>query len=105
MSDYTIKLIQAEYAMCIEFIENDKSWSAWFPQFPGCVTAGENTGDIHKIWQCGHEALQFHIDGMLEDGQTIPGPHTGFVRDGDNKSCHAVFWIEVVWKDVAEGQG
>jgi len=42
-----------------------------FPQFSGCVTAGET---LEEALRLAEEALQFHIDGLLEDGDEIPPP-------------------------------
>lgn len=51
--------------------EDDSDWGISFPDFPGCVSAGET---IEEAMQMGAEALQFHIDGMAEDGEAIPPP-------------------------------
>lgn len=40
-----------------------------FPDFPGVVTAGKDLDDARALAE---EALSFHIDGLLEDGETIP---------------------------------
>ena len=42
-----------------------------FPDFPGCITAGENIDEAKDMAQ---EALTFHIQGMLEDGEQLPAP-------------------------------
>ena len=42
-----------------------------FPDFPGCVTAGST---IDQAKDMAHEALSFHIKGMIEDGENIPAP-------------------------------
>ena len=42
-----------------------------FPDFPGCVSAGKDIGELARN---AAEALQFHIDGMVEDGLPIPDP-------------------------------
>src|SRR5437660_2641532 len=42
-----------------------------FPDFPGCVTAGETLDVAHAL---AAEALSFHIDGMLADGEPLPTP-------------------------------
>lgn len=44
-----------------------------FPDFPGCVTAGATIDEAKGLAQ---EALQFHVDGMIEDGDRIPSPST-----------------------------
>jgi predicted RNase H-like HicB family nuclease len=51
--------------------ENDSDFGVDFPDFPGCVTAGETLEQAHNR---ASEALKFHIKGMLEDGERIPEP-------------------------------
>jgi predicted RNase H-like HicB family nuclease len=57
----------------IALIHKDPSsdFGVSFPDFPGCVTAGET---IDRARLMAEEALAFHIEGMLEDGETIPAP-------------------------------
>ena len=42
-----------------------------FPQFPGCVSMGHDFADAQRM---AAEALSLHVDGMREDGETIPPP-------------------------------
>lgn len=42
-----------------------------FPDFPGCITVGKDLEDARKQAQ---EALRFHIEGMKEDGESVPEP-------------------------------
>lgn len=59
------------YAIVIEGEEGN--YSAYVPDLPGCVTAGETLDDVtHDMV----EAIQLHIDGMKEDGLPIPEPTT-----------------------------
>jgi predicted RNase H-like HicB family nuclease len=44
-----------------------------FPDFPGCVTAGKTLEEARRM---AAEALALHIQGMAEDGETIPEPST-----------------------------
>jgi predicted RNase H-like HicB family nuclease len=44
-----------------------------FPDFPGCVSAGETLAEAACLAQ---EALLAHIDLMVEDGEPIPEPMT-----------------------------
>jgi predicted RNase H-like HicB family nuclease len=48
-------------------------FAIYFPDFPGCVSAGETLEDLSVM---GTEALQFHIDAMVEDGEAIPTAST-----------------------------
>lgn len=47
------------------------SYGIVFPEFMGCISAGDT---LDKVSAMGHEALQFHIEGMLEDGEPVPEP-------------------------------
>ncbi|NLI27674.1 MAG: HicB family protein [Acetobacter sp.] len=42
-----------------------------FPDFPGCITTGKTLEEARILAQ---EALEFHIEGMMEDGEKIPSP-------------------------------
>ncbi len=42
-----------------------------FPDFPGCISAGDT---LRKAIQGAAEALQLHVEGMIEDGEAIPEP-------------------------------
>ncbi len=42
-----------------------------FPDFPGCITAGRTLDEAKEM---AGEALAFHIEGMGEDGETLPEP-------------------------------
>jgi predicted RNase H-like HicB family nuclease len=46
----------------------DSEYSVSFPDFPGCISAGDT---IDEAKDMAHEALQFHIEGMIEDGDRI----------------------------------
>lgn len=51
-----------------------------FPDFPGCITAGRTLEEARRM---AGEALALHVDGLLEDGETLPEPSTldSLVRD------------------------
>lgn len=51
--------------------QSDSDFGVDFPDFPGCVTAGQTLEDARRM---AAEALQFHIEGMIEDSDAIPAP-------------------------------
>ena len=51
--------------------DSGSDFSVSFPDFPGCVTAGRDLPELHRM---ATEALSFHVEGMLEDGAIIPKP-------------------------------
>ena len=55
------------YAIVIEKAEGN--YSAYVPDFPGCVSTGATVEETGKSIR---EAIEFHLDGMREDGTPIP---------------------------------
>jgi len=51
--------------------EKNSDYGVSFPDFPGCVTAGSTLEEVKNM---ASEALEFHIEGMTEDGELIPEP-------------------------------
>ena len=51
--------------------DTKSDFSVSFPDFPGCITAGEN---IDEAKDMSEDALTLHIKGMIEDGGTLPFP-------------------------------
>ena len=51
--------------------ESDSQYGVSFPDFIGCITAGETLDQAKELAQ---EALTFHIDGMIQDGEELPTP-------------------------------
>jgi len=57
------------YAIVIE--KANGNYSAYVPDLPGCVATGET---IEETETSIREAIEFHLDGMREDGTVIPIP-------------------------------
>ncbi|MBL4940034.1 MAG: type II toxin-antitoxin system HicB family antitoxin [Colwellia sp.] len=57
-----------------------------FPDFPGCVTAGLDLDDALRMAK---EALALHINGMIEDGESVPTPTLLEVIQADPQNCGA----------------
>ena len=53
------------------FHEEDDGISIAFPDLPGCLPCAN---DIEEAFVNAKEALQLHLYGMEEDGETIPAP-------------------------------
>ena len=58
-----------KYAVVIEKAENN--YGAYVPDLPGCVAVGDTLEEVQNEIR---EAIRFHIDGIREDGETIPEP-------------------------------
>ena len=46
-----------------------RNHSAYSPDLPGCVATGRTRAEAEKNM---HEAVQLHVDGLLEDQLPIP---------------------------------
>jgi len=57
------------YAIVIE--NAGANFSAYVPDLPGCVAVGESLADVERQIR---EAIEFHLEGMREDGSPIPPP-------------------------------
>lgn len=59
------------YMVVIE--EGPASFGAYVPDLPGCIAAGESAEEVLQLIQ---EAIELHIEGLKEEGQPIPIPHS-----------------------------
>ena len=57
------------YAIVIEKAEGN--YSAYVPDLPGCIATGSSVSEVEDQIR---EAIEFHLDGLREDGATIPQP-------------------------------
>lgn len=49
----------------------DSDFGISFPDFPGCVSAGDTPEEAIAL---GTEALRFHVAAMVRDGDALPQP-------------------------------
>ena len=57
------------YAIVIE--QAGGNYSAYVPDLPGCIATGAT---IEEVEQQLREAIEFHLEGMREDGIEVPQP-------------------------------
>jgi predicted RNase H-like HicB family nuclease len=57
------------YAIVIE--KSGNGYGAYVPDLPGCVAVG---GSLEETEVLIKEAIEFHMEGMKEDGTPIPVP-------------------------------
>jgi len=60
-----------QYTVIVE--QGETSWGAYVPDLPGCVAAGDSREEVLKLIR---EAIDFHIDGLRENGEVVPLPHS-----------------------------
>jgi len=47
------------------------SWGAYVPDLPGVISVGDSRDEVERLIR---EAVEFHLDGMREEGISIPLP-------------------------------
>lgn len=57
------------YAVVIEKAQDN--YSAYVPDLPGCVATGATLEQVETHIR---EAIELHIDGLREDGESVPQP-------------------------------
>ena len=57
------------YLVVVE--KGSTSFGAYVPDLPGCIAVGETRDEVLASI---HEAIEFHLEGLKEDGQPIPPP-------------------------------
>jgi predicted RNase H-like HicB family nuclease len=62
------------YMVVVE--EGPTSFGAYVPDLPGCIAVGESQREVLKLIQ---EAIELHLEGLKEEGQSIPAPHSSSV--------------------------
>jgi predicted RNase H-like HicB family nuclease len=55
--------------------QTETGYSAHVPDLPGCVAAGETRDETLQLMR---EAIEFHLEGMRLNGESIPQPTSTF---------------------------
>jgi predicted RNase H-like HicB family nuclease len=61
----------SRYVALIE--KTGTGYSAHVPDLPGCIAAAESYDETVQLI---HEAIEFHIEGMILHGERVPEPIT-----------------------------
>jgi len=62
-------MTRAKYAIIIE--KSERNYSAYCPDLPGAVAAGETEEETAELMR---EAIELHLEGLKEDNLPIPEP-------------------------------
>ena len=61
----------SQYPVYLETDDDFQSFGVVVPDLPGCVSAGDSVEDALDMAK---EAIEFHLEGMVSDGENIPAP-------------------------------
>lgn len=57
----------------VVYEKSETGWGAYIPDLPGLGVAGKTLDEVKDLIR---EALEFHLEGMRQQGETIPEPST-----------------------------
>ena len=60
-----------KYLIVIE--KSETGYSAYSPDVPGCIATGTTQEETEREMAA---AIQFHLEGMREEGYDVPEPHS-----------------------------
>lgn len=62
-----------QYTVVLE--KGESSYGAFVPDISGCIAVGETKEEVLDLIK---EGIEFHLDGLLEEGLSVPKPHCEF---------------------------
>jgi len=62
-----------KFIIAIEPGNDTNAWGVVVPDLPGCFSAGDS---LDEAMDNAKEAIELHVQTMLEDGESIPAPRT-----------------------------
>jgi predicted RNase H-like HicB family nuclease len=75
------------------------SYGVSVPDLPGCITAGDT---IAEALTMAKEAIELHLEGMLDDGIELPDPSEDLDRFRRDPDYADAFWgavkVDLDWK-------
>jgi predicted RNase H-like HicB family nuclease len=55
----------------VVYEKSSSGWGAYAPDLPGLGVAGKTMDEVRRLIR---EAVEFHLEGMRQHGETIPEP-------------------------------
>ena len=77
------------YVIVIE--RGEGNYGAYAPDVPGCAAVGDTLDEVKREFA---EALQFHFEGLSEEGQPIPAPTSMVAAWSKTASFILRWWLE-----------
>jgi predicted RNase H-like HicB family nuclease len=70
----------AHYVAIVEDTGAEKAVGIWFPDLPGCFSAGD---DVDDALRNAHEALALYAEAEAQEGRALPKPRSITVLKSD----------------------
>jgi len=80
----------------------DSDYGVTVPDLPGCFSAGSTFVEALSMAK---EAIELHLEGMLDDGEDVPTPSTDIDAFRSNPDFADAIWamvsVDLNWKSSA----
>lgn len=90
-------MTKAKYVAVLE--HGPEGFGVFFPDLPGCVSAGAT---VEEAVAGGAEALALHLEGMAEEGLTVPVPSSVYAHSKDDYPESDVVALLLIETNIAE---
>lgn len=64
-----------KYVIVIE--KTPRNYAAYAPDLPGCVATADTRDEVVRLMR---EGIPFHIEGLLEEGESVPQPQATVIE-------------------------
>ena len=64
-----------KYAIVVE--KTPRNYAAYVPDLPGCVATADTRDEVIQLMRAG---ISFHIEALLEEGESVPQPQATVVE-------------------------
>ncbi len=75
-----LKIPMPHYVAVVEDPGTEKAVGVWFPDLPGCFSAGD---DIDEALRNAREALALYAESQAREGRELPVPRSVFALKND----------------------
>ena len=79
-----------EYVVIFEKGEN--SYGTSVPDLPGCIAVAKTMAKVKELIA---EAIEFHIEGLREDGEVVPQPSSSLPTQSEPDVSSALIAVRV----------
>ena len=74
------------------FEKGENSYGASVPDLPGCIAVAETMVEVRELIA---EAIEFHIEGLREDGEVVPQPSSSLPVQNEPDVSSALIAVRV----------
>ncbi|MFP5230152.1 MAG: type II toxin-antitoxin system HicB family antitoxin [Acidobacteriota bacterium] len=81
----------------VVYEKGSANYSGYAPDVPGCGSVGDTLEEMRSNMK---EALEFHLDGLADDGMAAPEPVTSNIDFREDDPEHGVQHCVVEWLEI-----